>query len=223
VIEEMTMKIDNAVVVITAGGSPSGRAMAEHFCSLGADIVLLDTEWPTLRLSADQCRDYPGRIQPICLADYQPQSINDAFAQIVTLFGGIDVLINHWQGDILPSLLDNGNLVDMPQTVADSTSHYYVVVQRAAVCMQQRGRPGVIINVAGHHLTPDTVANAMIGGLTQRWAKELSGLKIRVGGIVPRGRTVNRASGGMDDELIRNAEYIVSNDSFNGRLLEASG
>ncbi|OOF13766.1 hypothetical protein BZG79_07855 [Salinivibrio sp. MA427] len=79
----------------------------------------------------------------------------------------------------------------------------------------------MIINVAGAHLTPDTVANAMIGGLTQRWAKELSGLKIRVGGIVPRHR--HRATFEMDDELIRNAEYIVSNDSFNGRLLEASG
>ncbi|WP_199877610.1 hypothetical protein [Salinivibrio sp. MA427] len=52
------MKIDNAVVVITAGGSSSGRAMAEHFCSLGADVALLDTEWPALRLSADQCRRY---------------------------------------------------------------------------------------------------------------------------------------------------------------------
>jgi Dehydrogenases with different specificities (related to short-chain alcohol dehydrogenases) len=215
------MKIDNAVVVITAGGSSSGRAMAEHFCSLGADVALLDTEWPALRLSADQCRPYAGRVQPICLADDQPASVHEAFAQVTQLFGGIDVLINQWQGDILPSLFDNGAWCDTPRTLTDTTSQCYLVVQHAAECMQQRGRPGVIINVAGAHLTPDTVASAMIGGLTQRWAKELSGLKIRVGGIVPRHR--RRATGELDDDLIRNAEYIVSNDSFNGRLLEASG
>ncbi|OOE73631.1 hypothetical protein BZG25_08350 [Salinivibrio sp. ML198] len=215
------MKIDSAVVVITAGGSPSGRAMAEHFCSLGANVVLLDTEWPALRLSADQCRNYPGRVQPICLADHEPDSIHDAFSQVTRLFGGIDVLINHWQGDILPKLFDSDNQWDTPKTLSDTTSQYFLVVQRAAECMQQRGRPGVIINVAGTHLTPDTVANAMIGGLTQRWAKELSALKIRVGGIVPRHRS--QPSRGVDDEFIRNAEYIVSNDSFNGRLLEASG
>ncbi|MFA0252814.1 hypothetical protein AB4480_25705, partial [Vibrio sp. 10N.261.45.A4] len=61
-------------------------------------------------------------------------------------------------------------------------------------------------------------------GLTKSWAKELNPFDIRVGGILPsvhhsRHDDYQNSFANIREELIRNTEYIVSNDSFNGRVM----
>ena len=56
---------------------------------------------------------------------------------------------------------------------------------------------------------------------TQSWAKELTPFNIRVGGVVPTVEHDNTHWAEVQDELIRNTEYIVSNDYFSGRVMAA--
>ena len=94
--------------------------------------------------------------------------------------------------------------------------------------MRKHKKEGVIINL-GHHQNvnqPCSLDNskALLTGLTKSWAKELNPFNIRVGGVTPRlfnkvsAHTVNL----INQELIKNTEYIVENDYFNGRILEAT-
>lgn len=90
-------------------------------------------------------------------------------------------------------------------------------------------KPGVIVNLTSHQqqTLPEGLENvsAMIVGFTQTWAKELDPFNIRVGGVIPaQFRTRDSANGDwayVQDEMIRNTEYIVSNDYFNGRVMAA--
>lgn len=216
------MNISNAVVVITAGGSPTGRAMAEHFCSLGASVALIDTDRAALQLSVDTCNSQRGKCALFTLDDYKTEEIHLIFHHIQKEFGGIDVLINLWQGRSLPELLlaeEPSNT--MPTAISDITSYLYFFGRHAAFSMRDQGRKGVIINMssAAENAGSAFSTHAMIAGLTKSWANELEHCNIRVGGIVKAMHRTSRAP--ADYELIRNAEYIVSNDSFNGRLLEA--
>ncbi|HGH8127009.1 TPA: short-chain dehydrogenase, partial [Vibrio cholerae] len=67
-------------------------------------------------------------------------------------------------------------------------------------------------------------ANSMVSGFTQSWAQELTPFNIRVGGVVPQIASANDEIvhwSEMREELIRNTEYIVSNEYFSGRVMSA--
>ncbi|WP_128081755.1 hypothetical protein [Photobacterium iliopiscarium] len=97
--------------------------------------------------------------------------------------------------------------------------------------MQHQPHQSVIINLAlsheNHQPHTPTTSKTVVSGLTQNWANELADFNIRVGGIVP----INHQDKPYDqqpiigvpmqDEIARNVEYIVRNDSFSGRMIES--
>jgi NAD(P)-dependent dehydrogenase (short-subunit alcohol dehydrogenase family) len=69
-------------------------------------------------------------------------------------------------------------------------------------------------------------ATSVVSGFTKSWAKELDPFNIRVGAVIPGishkvddGEAEHWAY--IQDEFIRSAEYIVSNEYFNGRVMSA--
>lgn len=93
----------------------------------------------------------------------------------------------------------------------------------AAKQMLNNGKKGVIVNLSGHEQEDPHHSSSLISEFTQSWAEELMPFNIRVGGILPN---VSRHAHSHNwahnyDELIRNAEYIVENDYFNGRILDS--
>lgn len=63
----------------------------------------------------------------------------------------------------------------------------------------------------------------MVSGFTQSWAQELTPFNIRVGSC-PQIASANDEIvhwSEMREELIRNTEYIVSNEYFSGRVMSA--
>ena len=223
------MDIAKSVIVITAAGTPTGRAMAEYFCKLNARVALVDTERQKLQTTYDSCMRSGGICYSFSLASRSVENISFLFEEINREMGAVDVLINYWQASCLPSLLASNDTVD--QTIADVASNLYLFGRGAAFNMLDRGRKGVIVNIPGlqaemgRDQSLDS-SNAVIRGLTRSWAQELEHANIRVGGVLPRKRHYDNGNvhyhPAVNYDMIDGAAYIVENDSFTGRILEAA-
>ncbi|MFD2179997.1 SDR family NAD(P)-dependent oxidoreductase [Veronia pacifica] len=223
------MDIAKSVIVITAAGSPTGRAMAEHFCSLNARVALVDTQCQELQATYELCKQSGGVCFSFALADKSVESISGFFQQVSREMGAVDVLINYWQTGHIPNLLANSDTVDT--YITDVASNLYLFGRGAAFSMLNEGRHGVIVNIPDNLTIDDSErsidsSNAVIRGLTQSWAKELAPVNIRVAGVLPCIRSNSRGQLRRDPavnyDMIDGAEYIVANDSFTGRILEAA-
>lgn len=224
------MDIAKSVIVITAAGTPTGRAMAEHFCSMRARVALVDTDNQKLRATYEACLETGGICYSFFLASRSVDNITRLFEEISQEMGAVDVLINYWQAGGIPSLLsDNDDVLD--HTIADVAANLYIFGRCAAFNMLDRGRKGVIVNIPGLLMDGDIAqnldcSNAVIRGLTQSWAQELEHANIRVGGVLPRlchhenGSVRQRCA--INYDMIDGAAYIVENDNFTGRILEAA-
>lgn len=223
------MDIAKSVIVITAAGTPTGRAMAEHFCSMKAHVALVDTDHQKLQATYEACLKTTGICYSFFLASRSVANTTRLFDDISREIGAIDVLINYWQAGEIPRLLSTEDPLD--NTIADVAANLYIFGRCAAFNMLNRGRKGVIVNIPGLLMHGDVAqnidcSNAVIRGLTQSWAQELEHANIRVAGVLPRlshhenGRVSHRSA--INYDMIDSAAYIVENDNFTGRILEAS-
>ncbi|CZF79859.1 Cis-2,3-dihydrobiphenyl-2,3-diol dehydrogenase [Grimontia celer] len=227
------MDIAKSVIVITAAGTPTGRAMAEHFCRLNARVALVDTDSHQLQSTYESCLKVGGICFSFYLANRSVENISYLFEEVNREMGAVDVLINYWQGGSLPNLLASQDAANdvVKDTIADVASNLYLFGRGAAFNMLNKGRKGVIVNIPGV-LTPNNTApafdssNAVIKGLTRSWAQELEHANIRVGGVLPRLRHTDEGNvhyhPAVNYDMIDGAAYIVENDSFTGRILEAA-
>nr|WP_086940205.1 SDR family NAD(P)-dependent oxidoreductase [Thaumasiovibrio occultus] len=223
------MDITNTIVVITGASSPLGRMVALHFAGSGATVAAVDHQPQDLLLTVTACKALNPSCAGFTASGESIPSIEAAFADIEGSLGKFKILVNCWHSLALPSLL-NCDAIDQYCALVNSTltAHLHFG-QIAAQKMIDNGQAGVIVNLAD---VPHSISNAdalgtreMIAGLTQSWAKELSPYHIRVGGIVPRTAAKVPMDAhdqvGLLHEMVRNVEYIVDNDYFNGRLIEA--
>nr|WP_269808540.1 SDR family NAD(P)-dependent oxidoreductase [Enterovibrio nigricans] len=91
------MDIAKSVIVITAAGTPTGRAMAEYFCRLNARVALVDTDSPTLQTTYENCLKVGGICYSFCLPSRSVENISHLFTEVNREMGAVDVLINYWQ------------------------------------------------------------------------------------------------------------------------------
>ncbi|AMG29654.1 short-chain dehydrogenase [Grimontia hollisae] len=227
------MDIAKSVIVITAAGTPTGRALAEHFCRLNARVALVDIDSHKLQTTYESCLNAGGTCFSFFLANRSVENISYLFEEVNREMGAVDVLINYWQAGGLPSLLASQEAANgvVKDTIADVASNLYLFGRGAAFNMLDKGRKGVIVNIPGvlsnkGNLPTIDSSNAVIKGLTQSWAQELQHANIRVAGVLPRLR--HSADGNVhylpvvNYDMIDGAAYIVENDSFTGRILEAA-
>ncbi len=221
------MNIHNSVVVITSAGSHLGQPLALHFLSLGANVILVDNNEAQLNKTLNQCQAYSNNVFHYLLDDDSFESIQPLFSSITQHFPqGVDVLVNLCPNLPNASLIQDGNVDQYCGQMSKLASTMLCFGKLAAKQMLQHHKRGVIVNLSCQntdYIDSSSYAS-VISGLTKSWAKELNPFNIRVGGILPctdihTGYRNNWAR--LQDEMIRNTEYIVENDYFNGRVLDA--
>ncbi|SMY15072.1 SDR family oxidoreductase [Photobacterium aquimaris] len=225
------MHIGQSVAIITDAGNPIGKAVALHFASLGATLALVDNNEPELQKTLESCCKINDAAAAFYIQYYDEASIQQLFQQVCERFGAINILLNTWTGTEIPQLLSPTSITDFNDIMQKSAASFFIFGKIAAEFMQNQPHKSVIINLAlsheNHHPHTPTTSKTVVSGLTQSWATELADFNIRVGGIVPinlqdkhhdQHAIVNVP---MQDEIARNVEYIVRNDSFNGRMLES--
>ncbi|MGV1719096.1 SDR family oxidoreductase [Vibrio furnissii] len=222
------MNIESALVLITSASSILGSTLAIHFARLGAKVVLCDTNQQGLLETFTRCRHISQDVEHYHLNDYSLNSIHGMLDEIEMRYQGVpDVLINNWPNAPLPSVVDDRPAELFIQKLALMASSLFTFGQACSERMRHRSTKGVIVNVLSYNSPQDKPgienATSMVSGFTQSWAKELTPFNIRVGGVVPiiSANDEHEHWAAVNDELIRNTEYIVSNEYFSGRVMSA--
>ena len=89
------------IAVVTGAGGAIGAATAKAFANAGAEVALLDLN---LAAAMQQAEAIGGNVIAVNCDVTNAASVHAAFEQVVTKFGGIDILVSNagaaWQGRI---------------------------------------------------------------------------------------------------------------------------
>jgi NAD(P)-dependent dehydrogenase (short-subunit alcohol dehydrogenase family) len=183
----MELSAKDLRVLVTAGGSGIGRAIAETFAKAGARVHISDIEEKFL---ADTRRRLPQASQT--LGDVaKPADVERLFADLERSLGGLDVLVNN-AGIAGPTArVEDIRPEDWERTIAvDLNGMFYCT--RKAMPMLKRSGGGSIINlssIAGRLAfpmrTPYAAAKWAVVGFTQSLAAEAGPDGVRVNCIQP--------------------------------------
>ncbi|QXI63485.1 putative oxidoreductase [Paracoccus marcusii] len=170
-------------VLVTAGASGLGAAIAGAFCEAGAQVVICDLDQRALDLFAAAHPDVDVR----CADVSDSADVDRLFAGL----DGLDVLINN-AGIAGPTgPIDTLQIDDIRRTLDVGVMGQFLTIRHAAPLLRASGA-GAIINVSsvagrlGYAMrTPYAAAKWGIVGLTASLAKEMGPDGIRVNAILP--------------------------------------
>jgi enoyl-[acyl-carrier protein] reductase III len=179
------------IVLVTGSGRGIGRAIALHFASLGADVVV---NFFRNRPPAEQtARDVEalGRRALLVKADIGDlEQLERLFQETVQAFGGLDILIhNAASGYNRPVLEQKPKGWDWTMNI--NARSLLFAAQQAVPLMEARGG-GHIVSISSpgaNRVLPDYVvvgaSKAAIESLTRYLAVELAPKNIRVNAVSP--------------------------------------
>ena len=173
-------------ILITGGASGIGAATASRFLDEGSVVCVLDRDAEACKKVSGELRDLAGSIQ----ADVTNlKQVKAAFAEAITLMGGVDVLINNAGISIRHNFLDI-TPEEWDKVIAVNLTGVFYVAQTAARHMMERGS-GVILQTAstngimGYPYYADyNATKAGVIELTKSMALELAP-KVRVCAVAP--------------------------------------
>jgi NAD(P)-dependent dehydrogenase (short-subunit alcohol dehydrogenase family) len=178
---------DAKIVLVSAGASGVGRAIAGSFRAQGHRVHVCD-------LSADligQLRQEDPAITSTLADCSSAAEVDRVFEDVVERYGALDVLVNNVgiPGPTAP--VEDIRPEDWDRTLAADLSSHFYATRRAVPLLKARGG-GSILNIAssaaffGFPLRSAYAAAkwAMIG-LTKTWAMELGPHGIRVNALCP--------------------------------------
>jgi len=174
-------------VLVTAGGSGIGLAIAKAFLQTGADVHLVDQDQEALT----RVTQANPAFQATCIDVSDEHAVNEAMAAHLSRLGRLDVLVN-CAGIAGPTAgIENISLADWRQCLAVNLDAMFLFSRRAVPIMKDQNS-GNLINIAstagwhGYPLrTPYAASKSAVIGLTRSLAMELGPWGIRANVICP--------------------------------------
>lgn len=221
----MQLDVHNKRVLVTAGASGIGLAIANAFHAGGARVRVCDVD-ADLLASVEERGIAAHRTD---VAD--PIGVEQMFASIDTDCGGLDVLVNN-AGIAGPTkLIEDITTAEWTRTVAVNLTGQFLCVKHAVPAMK-RQRSGCIIAISSTAgrlgmpmRAPYSATKYAVRGLTDALAIELGEFNIRVNTILPglvdgpRGRLVvqqQAAARGIDKDTYLSA--MIHNISLHAMI-----
>jgi 3-oxoacyl-[acyl-carrier protein] reductase len=193
------MNIERSIVAITGAGGGLGAAMAKRLASQGSRLALIDFRSDTL----EDLKTELGLPDEDCLALQcdvsNEEQVDQAFLDIASHFGGLDVLVNNAgiTRDALMLKFKDGERVSRMSLEAWNAvinvnlTGVFLCGRAAAEQMVIAGNGGLIINISSISRAGNmgqsnySATKAGVAAMAVTWAREFARYGIRVNAVSP--------------------------------------
>lgn len=188
-----------ARVLITAGGSGIGRAMAEGFAAAGHQVWVTD-------VNADSLSDLPAGWQASVVDAADEGSVAALFAEVREQWGGLDVLCANAGIAGPTALIEDIALEDWRKCVSVNLEGCFLAAKYAAPLMKAARAGSIIVtsSTAGQYGYPNRAPYASakwaVIGLMKTLAMELGPYGVRANAICPGAVEGPRMEGVLERE-----------------------
>jgi len=205
-------------VIVTAGGSGIGRAIAEHFLASGASVHICDINQEALDETLTCNPGMRGSIANVG----QPKDVDRLFEQATDWMGGLDVLVNNAGIGGPNAPVDEMEDDEWDLTIQINLNGAFYCAKRAARIMKQQ-ESGSIINISSTsartglpNRAPYVASKVGLEGLTRNLARELGPFGIRCNAVLPG--SIENERGRMLLKRLAEREGISAEEARNRRL-----
>ena len=205
-------------VLVTAGGSGIGHAIAERFLAAGAQVHICDVAQPMLDAATAANPGLRGSIADVG----KPADVEALVAEAAGWMGGIDVLVNNAGIGGPRGAIDEISYEDWDRTISVNLNGMFYCIKNVAPFMKAQ-QAGCIVNISTASAkvalpmrSPYVASKVGVLGLTHTVAREYGPFGIRCNAILPglidneRGRRIvatQAAERGITPEQ-REAEFL---------------
>ncbi len=199
--------LDGKTAVVTGGGGVLCSAFAKALAECGAEVAVLDLRKESAQAVADQIVASGGKAIGIACDVLNRESLESACAEVIEVFGSVDILLNGAGGNNPKATTDREifSVSDLDEEVKtffdlqpDGVSFVFnlnfigTLLPTQVFARQMIGREGVIINVSSMNayrpltkIPAYSAAKSAVSNFTQWLAVHFAGAGIRVNAIAP--------------------------------------
>jgi NAD(P)-dependent dehydrogenase (short-subunit alcohol dehydrogenase family) len=176
---------------VTGASYGVGAATALALARAGFDVAVSATRLENLADTMDKLELVNVRAVPVVLDLRAPDTIEAAFAEVTAAFGGLDVLVNN-AGAMAQKAAVDVTQAEWDEVFTTNVTGPYFLSQRFGRELIERGRPGVLINIASTHgivgaagRSTYGISKAAVIHMTKMLAIEWAEHGIRVNAVAP--------------------------------------
>lgn len=206
--------LTDKVALVTGASRGIGESVAKLLARHGAKVIVSSRKVEACQTVVDQIKLEGGEAEAIACHIGEMSQINELFEQIESRYGRLDILVNNAAANPFFGHILDTDLGAFQKTV-DVNIRGYFFMSIAGGKLMRKGGGGAIVNVASvNGVIPGafqgiySITKAAVISMTQAFAKECAGLKIRVNALLP---------GATDTKF---ASALTSNDAIRKMLLQ---
>lgn len=175
-------------VLVTAGASGVGAAVARAFSEAGAHVHVCDIDRTALGRLANEAPAITGSLADAAV----PGDVDLVFDDVLGTLGGLDVLVTSAGIAGPTAAIEAIDLAQWERSVAVNLTSHFLFARRAVPLLKaSRSQPSVVVVGAmtdcqeGAFRSPQAATHAAVVGLARSLAAELAPQGVRVNAVLP--------------------------------------